>query len=66
MVEDKKEIPQLPKEQEIAFLRGTVTTLINERNELMRMIQNVEVLMQMNFKRLEELGVKVSVGQEKK
>lgn len=66
MVEDKKEAPKFSREQEIAFLRGSLTTLVQERNELVRITQNVEAIMQMNFKRLEELGVKISVNQEKK
>jgi hypothetical protein len=66
MVEDKKNLPQLPKEEEIAFLKGAVSTLVNERNELVRMVQNVDIFLQANMKRLGELGVKISGTQEKK
>lgn len=64
----KKEVPKqpsMPKEQEIAFHQGCLNTLVNERNELVKMIGNVEIVMQMHLKRLEELGVKMQ-GQEKK
>ena len=51
--------PQMPKETEIGFHQGALNTLVAERNELFKMIQNVEAIMQMHLKRLEELGVKV-------
>lgn len=39
-----------------------LNTLINERNELIRMAQMTEQIMQAHMKRLEELGVKVQTG----
>ena len=51
--------PQIPKEQEIAFINGALNTLVAERNELVKMVGNVEAIMQANLKRLEELGVKI-------
>ena len=54
--------PQMPKEMEIGFHQGALNTLVNERNELIRMAQNVEAVMQAHLKRLEELGVKVQKG----
>jgi hypothetical protein len=53
------EVPQVSKEQEIGHHQGALSTLLNERNELVKMIQNVEVVMQAHIKRLEELGVKI-------
>lgn len=50
---------QVPKEQEIGHHQGALSTLLNERNELVKMIQNVEVVMQAHIKRLEELGIKI-------
>jgi hypothetical protein len=58
----KKESPEekaMPKEMEIGFHQGALNTLINERNELIRMIQQTERVMQAHLKRLEEMGVKV-------
>jgi len=55
---NKKE-PQIPKETEIGFHQGALNTLVNERNELFKMIQNIESVMQAHLKRLEELGVKI-------
>lgn len=62
--EDLKEIsqPQFSKEQEIGFHNGALNTLAAERNELFKMIQNVEMIMQAHIKRLEELGVKIEKG----
>ncbi len=56
----EKEQPQISKEEEIGFHKGALNTLANERNELFKMLQNVEAIMQAHIKRLEELGVKIS------
>jgi len=48
----------MPRETEIGFHQGALNTLINERNELVRMIQTVDALMQAHMKRLEELGIR--------
>ena len=56
---NKKE-PTLSKEEEIGYHKGSLNTLVNERNELIKMAQVVESLMQMHLKRLEELGVKIN------
>lgn len=50
----------MSKEEEIGYHKGSVNTLANERNELLRMVQVVESLIQAHLKRLEELGVKIS------
>jgi hypothetical protein len=60
---EKKE-PQLSKEMEIGFHQGALNTLINERNELFRMIQQIEQIMQAHMKRLEELGVKIKTSEK--
>lgn len=56
--EDKKGI-EMPKEIEIGFHQGALNTLLNERNELIKLIQQIEHVMQAHIKRLEELGVKI-------
>ena len=62
---DKKEQPQMSKEMEIGFHQGALNTLINERNELVKMAGVTEQLMQAHMKRLEELGVKINFGEKK-
>ncbi len=57
--------PPIQKEMEIGFHQGTLTTLLNERNELINMIKNVEGIMQAHIKRLEELGVKIQINSAK-
>jgi hypothetical protein len=54
-------MPEISKEEEIGFHKGCLNTLAAERNELVKMIQNVEAIMQAHIKRLEELGVKIPV-----
>jgi hypothetical protein len=51
--------PKISKEEEIGMHKGAITTLVNERNELVKMIGNVEAIMQAHVQRLEELGVKI-------
>lgn len=54
-----KEEPKISKEEEIGYHKGALGTLVNERNELIKMVQMVENIMQAHIKRLEELGVKI-------
>ena len=56
----------MSKEMEIGFHQGALNTLINERNELVRMIQQTEIVMQAHLKRLDEMGVKVKTNAEEK
>ena len=56
----KKDEPKMSKDAEIGFHQGALNTLAAERNELFKIIQNVEMIMQAHLKRLEELGVKIS------
>lgn len=57
--------PQMSKEMEIGFHQGALNTLVNERNELIKMAQVTEQIMQAHMKRLEELGVKMNFGGKK-
>lgn len=54
-----KGAPKVSKEEEIGYHKGALTTLVNERNELIKMAQVTESIMQAHMKRLEELGVKI-------
>ena len=62
--EKKESASEMPKETEIGFHQGALNTLVNERNELVKMIQNVEAIIQAHIKRLEELGVKIQKKKE--
>ena len=59
MAETKKKVSELPRDIEVGFHQGSLNTLINERNELVKLIQHVQRVMEAHIKRLEELGVKV-------
>lgn len=54
--------PTMSREMEIGFHQGALNTLVNERNELIKMAQVTEQIMQAHIKRLEELGVKIHKG----
>jgi hypothetical protein len=62
----KKDEPKISRDVEIGFHQGALNTLVNERNELIRIIQQVESVMQAHMKRLEELGVKIKTSENKK
>ncbi|RJQ15504.1 hypothetical protein C4573_05080 [Candidatus Woesearchaeota archaeon] len=53
----KTEKSGMSKEEEIGFHKGSLSTLAKERQELGRLLQIVEQLMQMHVSALKELGV---------
>jgi len=61
---DTNDVPKMPKEMEIGLHQGALSTLVNERNELVKLIQNVEGIMQGHIKRLEELGIKIKTAKQ--
>jgi len=63
---ENPESPKVNKEMEIGFHQGALNTLVNERNELFRMIKQTENVMQAHMKRLEELGIKIKFSDDKK
>ena len=63
---DKK--PESGKEEQIGFHKGALSTLAKEREEMYRILQIVEQLMQMHIKGLKDLGVDLEAAakEEKK
>ena len=57
-VEENK-VPEMSQEQEIGFHKGALNTLVAERTELVKMVGNIEAIMQAHIKRLKELGVDI-------
>lgn len=55
----EEKAPQMSREMEIGFHQGALNTLLAERNELIKMVGNIEAIMQAHLKKLEELGVKI-------
>ncbi|MBW2996357.1 hypothetical protein KY332_03590 [Candidatus Woesearchaeota archaeon] len=45
------------KDEQIGFHKGALATLAKEREEMMKILQIVEQLMQMHIKGLKDLGV---------
>ena len=45
------------KDETIGFHKGSITTLAKEQQELARMLQIVQQLMQMHIKALKDLGI---------
>lgn len=60
-----RDITQMNKETEIGFHEGAINTLISERDELFKMIQNVEKIMNLHISRLKELGVEIKFNKNK-
>ncbi len=51
--------PQMSPQEEIGFHKGAINTLVAERNELVKMVGNVDAIMQAHAARLKELGVEL-------
>ena len=47
----------MSKDEKVGFHKGSLATLSKEREELMRILQIVEQLMQMHIKELKDFGV---------
>ena len=50
------EVPKMSKEEEVGFHKGALNTLVAERNELVKMVGNVEAIAAAHVKRLETLS----------
>ena len=55
---EKGNAPEMSESERRAFHQGALTTLIGERNELIRLIQTTEQLLQAHVEELKKLGVK--------
>jgi hypothetical protein len=53
----KDEMKSASKEEQVGFHKGSLSTLAKERQELARILQIVEQLMQLHIGALKELGV---------
>ncbi|MEK6852393.1 MAG: hypothetical protein AABX59_00795 [Nanoarchaeota archaeon] len=54
------------KEESIGFHKGALMTLINERKELIRLLNVTNSLMEAHIKALRDLGVSLKTKSEKK
>ncbi|MFP4656801.1 MAG: hypothetical protein ACLFNK_04455 [Candidatus Woesearchaeota archaeon] len=67
MAEEKNTKPEenMSKEEQVGFQKGALSTLAKEREELSRILNIVEQLMQMHVKSLKDLGVDLQSAQER-
>ncbi|MBI2575670.1 hypothetical protein HYV84_00505 [Candidatus Woesearchaeota archaeon] len=63
----KQESPQqgASKDEQIGFHKGSLSTLAKEREEMVRILQIVEQLMQMHVQALKQLGVDLEEAAKK-
>lgn len=55
----------MTNEEQIGFHKGALTTLAKERQEMMRILQIVEQLMQAHLKALKDMGVDLEAEAKK-
>ena len=55
----------MSKEEQIGYHKGSISTLMAERNELLRIINVTENLLNAHIKELEKLGVKLDKNEKK-
>lgn len=60
-----EEQPQVSKEEQIGFHKGALATLAKEREEMVKIVQIVEQLMQAHLKGLKDLGVDLEAEAKK-
>jgi hypothetical protein len=53
----KEQGPPLSKDEQIGYHKGAISTLVAERNELLRLVAITEQLVQAHVKELEKLGI---------
>ncbi len=51
---------EMTKDEQVGFHKGSLNTLLAERNELAKMVGIVDSLIQAHAKELEKLGVKLT------
>jgi hypothetical protein len=56
---------KMSKEEQIGFHKGSLDTLIKERQELYRLLTIVDTLLKAHVQALSQLGVKITKQEEK-
>lgn len=60
---EQPQAPPMSKDEQVGYHKGALGTLVAERNELVKIVQITEQLMQAHIQELEKLGVKIQTGQ---
>jgi len=56
---------EMSKDEQVGFHKGALSTLAKERQEMAKILNIVEQLMQMHVKALQELGIDLTKEMEK-
>ncbi len=56
---------EMSNEERIGFHKGALQTLVGERNELLKIVQVAESLMQAHIQELDKLGIKFDQPESK-
>jgi len=59
------ETPQMSKDEQIGYHKGAIQTLVNERNELVRIANVTESLINAHLEELRKLGVNIQPEKKK-
>ncbi|MBU1111500.1 MAG: hypothetical protein ABIG93_05250 [archaeon] len=62
---NKKSSSGMSNEEKIGFHKGSLATLAKEREEMLRILQIVEQLMQMHVKELKDMGIDLAAQAKK-
>jgi len=54
-----KEQGSMSKDEMIGFHKGSIQTLVNERNELAKIVQITEALIKAHLEELKKLGIEI-------
>lgn len=57
-------MPETSKDEVIGFHKGSLNTLIKERQELLKLVSVTEQLIQMHVKALKDLGIDIEKQQK--
>ncbi len=63
--EQDKQEDQMSQDERVGFHKGSINTLVAERQELLKIVQVTEQLIGVHIQELEKLGVKIVQGSEK-
>lgn len=58
-MDEVKGQPEMSKDEVIGFHKGSIQTLINERNELVKIIQITEALIKAHVEELKKSGIEI-------
>lgn len=57
---------RMSREERIGYHKGAISTLVGERNELIRLLKIADELIKAHAKELEKFGIKIPLGEKRK